>query len=541
MMLSSKDQPRVALRMCDLWEVMTASLEMDGYPPSSIGRMGHGIGLELTEWPCITQWDTTLLRPGFCISLEPSVTISSRDGQGQGILVHEENLVVRKDGYELLSRRTPWVMDELVLPLWGEEEEEEDEEDVEIEMLGLSGGGRPEPVGSSAKLHGGELVDSRAPAVPVPPPRGPLDHDLPPRPLTLAPRGRLFVPNDVDDVTTKKRSDTWPTTEIVPEQTMDLATLSAETAFDPKPRVTFGFVQLPSDILLESEAPALLNQIPNVAFRVQKMQFLAAANEEDVDVGPASPSSRGNGHGAEKTKTPEITSKISPSQGDRSPHSPSTSGVVSKKNPAPGVETISSANYLRNAEAIRAAVNCFFPAVGYGAVDFVALACTSMATVVGIERTHELLRGAGSPPEVNGGPAEDHTIRKTSDIASGIRRALKDLGARRGRSGASSPHPGTEKEKLRIALVTPYLDEVHAQMKEMLTSGWDGDEVVRQRDHESSANGTSGGRLESIPGVLVSEGPCAAPEGMTSGCESQFSGADTIKGKYSDDLYAVTK
>ena len=88
------------------------------YPPSTIGRMGHGLGLELTEWPCMTNWDTTLLRPGMVITLEPSVSIDGEPALPGGILVHEENLVIRENGFELLSRRSPWDMDELVLP-WG--------------------------------------------------------------------------------------------------------------------------------------------------------------------------------------------------------------------------------------------------------------------------------------------------------------------------------------------------------------------------------------------------------------------------------------
>ncbi|MCB1359379.1 MAG: M24 family metallopeptidase, partial [Maritimibacter sp.] len=66
------------------------------------GRLGHGLGLSLTEWPSLSALDRTPLREGMVLTLEPGVEIAP----GR-IMVHEENIVLRAGGPELLSSRTP--------------------------------------------------------------------------------------------------------------------------------------------------------------------------------------------------------------------------------------------------------------------------------------------------------------------------------------------------------------------------------------------------------------------------------------------------
>jgi Xaa-Pro aminopeptidase len=63
------------------------------------GRFGHGLGTQLTEWPSLIPDDHTELREGMVLTLEPS--IETIDGR---ILVHEENIVIRANGAEKLSR-----------------------------------------------------------------------------------------------------------------------------------------------------------------------------------------------------------------------------------------------------------------------------------------------------------------------------------------------------------------------------------------------------------------------------------------------------
>ncbi|MGJ8556199.1 MAG: M24 family metallopeptidase, partial [Sulfitobacter geojensis] len=69
---------------------------------SNAGRQGHGLGMQLTEWPSIIAADHTPLVPGMVLTLEPGITLP--DGQ---IMVHEENIVVTEGAAEWLSTPQP--------------------------------------------------------------------------------------------------------------------------------------------------------------------------------------------------------------------------------------------------------------------------------------------------------------------------------------------------------------------------------------------------------------------------------------------------
>ena len=68
----------------------------------SVGRMGHGLGLQLTEPPSIMRNDHTVIEKNMIITLEPSIELDKNK-----ILVQEENLLITENGYKLLSTRTP--------------------------------------------------------------------------------------------------------------------------------------------------------------------------------------------------------------------------------------------------------------------------------------------------------------------------------------------------------------------------------------------------------------------------------------------------
>lgn len=85
-----------------VFRAMQAVIEAAGCRAGNLGRMGHGLGMQLTEPPSNAAWDDTVLEPGMVLTLEPGLAFAP--GRGQ---VHEENLVVREDGAELLSRRAP--------------------------------------------------------------------------------------------------------------------------------------------------------------------------------------------------------------------------------------------------------------------------------------------------------------------------------------------------------------------------------------------------------------------------------------------------
>ena len=80
----------------DLFYAMHGVMEGEG----EVGRLGHGLGMQLTEGPSNTPWDETKLRPGMVMTLEPGMSF----GEGK-VMVHEENIVIRDGEPELLTRR----------------------------------------------------------------------------------------------------------------------------------------------------------------------------------------------------------------------------------------------------------------------------------------------------------------------------------------------------------------------------------------------------------------------------------------------------
>ncbi|MCF4098242.1 M24 family metallopeptidase [Maritalea mediterranea] len=67
---------------------------------SDAGRLGHGLGMQLTEGLSLIPGDHTELRPGMVITLEPG--IETTPGR---MMVHEENIVITESGCRFLSPR----------------------------------------------------------------------------------------------------------------------------------------------------------------------------------------------------------------------------------------------------------------------------------------------------------------------------------------------------------------------------------------------------------------------------------------------------
>lgn len=92
---------RPGVRVAELARLCASELASAGEQLGSASRIGHGIGLDLTEPPSLNELDDAVLAPGMAIAIEP--TIAARDGR----FVVEENLVVTEYGYELLSEQAP--------------------------------------------------------------------------------------------------------------------------------------------------------------------------------------------------------------------------------------------------------------------------------------------------------------------------------------------------------------------------------------------------------------------------------------------------
>ena len=85
----------------ELWCEMANVLKLD-QGSGSVGRLGHGLGMQLTEWPSHMPGDKTVLKEGMVLTLEPSLTFDKKK-----IMVLEENIVVRDGPAELLTCRAP--------------------------------------------------------------------------------------------------------------------------------------------------------------------------------------------------------------------------------------------------------------------------------------------------------------------------------------------------------------------------------------------------------------------------------------------------
>ncbi|WP_420584149.1 M24 family metallopeptidase [Ruegeria sp.] len=71
------------------------------------GRLGHGVGMSLTEWPSLIPSDHTVLEPGMVLTLEPGIAVADK------ILVHEENIVITNDAPRFISPKAPAELPEI--------------------------------------------------------------------------------------------------------------------------------------------------------------------------------------------------------------------------------------------------------------------------------------------------------------------------------------------------------------------------------------------------------------------------------------------
>ena len=80
----------------DLFYAMNSVLTRNS-SGTDAGRLGHGVGMSLTEWPSLIPDDHTVLEQGMVLSLEPGTTIKDK------IIVHEENIEITETGARYLS------------------------------------------------------------------------------------------------------------------------------------------------------------------------------------------------------------------------------------------------------------------------------------------------------------------------------------------------------------------------------------------------------------------------------------------------------
>ena len=92
---AGEEAARAGATAFDVWQAMARITGAD----ERSGRLGHGLGMQLTEGLSLTAKDHTVLRPGMVITLEPGLELAP----GM-IMVHEENIVIREGRTQRLSR-----------------------------------------------------------------------------------------------------------------------------------------------------------------------------------------------------------------------------------------------------------------------------------------------------------------------------------------------------------------------------------------------------------------------------------------------------
>lgn len=86
----------------DVWRAMSAIIEEAGAIGNNVGRLGHGLGLQLTEPPSHRLGDGTVIVENMVLTIEPGMEYAPGK-----MIVHEENIAVTADGARLLTKRAP--------------------------------------------------------------------------------------------------------------------------------------------------------------------------------------------------------------------------------------------------------------------------------------------------------------------------------------------------------------------------------------------------------------------------------------------------
>ena len=80
----------------DLYHAMNNVLSQKA-ETTNAGRLGHGLGMSLTEWPSLIATDHTPLQAGMVLTLEPGIAVGGK------ILVHKENILITEGAPRFLS------------------------------------------------------------------------------------------------------------------------------------------------------------------------------------------------------------------------------------------------------------------------------------------------------------------------------------------------------------------------------------------------------------------------------------------------------
>ncbi len=85
-----------------VWISMNKIIETSDTIGSNVGRLGHGLGLQLTEPPSHRHGEQTIIKENMVLTIEPGIEYAPGK-----MIVHEENIVITEYGSRLLTKRAP--------------------------------------------------------------------------------------------------------------------------------------------------------------------------------------------------------------------------------------------------------------------------------------------------------------------------------------------------------------------------------------------------------------------------------------------------
>ena len=90
-------QAKVGMKACELDKIARDIIDKAGYANEFVHSLGHGVGIEIHEYPTISTKSQTILEEGMVFTIEPGIYLPEIGG-----VRIEDMVIMRKDGVEVL-------------------------------------------------------------------------------------------------------------------------------------------------------------------------------------------------------------------------------------------------------------------------------------------------------------------------------------------------------------------------------------------------------------------------------------------------------